>query len=223
MPTPILAVCFDHDGTLVDSEPIHFRLWRDVLAPHGVTFTEEDYKARHAGVPTAANAQELASRHALAVGADALAARKHDAMSEFVTREAFPLMPQVREAVASLHAHGLRLAVVTGAVQLSVAATLREHALESWFELVVSAEDVVHNKPAPDCYLLAAQRLGLSPAQCVAIEDTQAGVTSAVSAGMACVAVPHALSRDQDFSRASAVVDSLAEAVAWIEARAAPR
>ena len=78
------------------------------------------------------------------------------------------------------------------------------------------------NKPAPDCYLLAAQRLGLAPAQCVAIEDTQAGVTSAVAAGMACVAVPHALSRHQDFSRASAVVDSLADAVAWIEARAAP-
>ena len=87
----------------------------------GCAFTEEDYKARHAGVPTAANAQELASRHALAVGADALAAQKHDAMSAFVTREAFPLMPQVRESVASLHARGLRLAVVTGAVRLSVA------------------------------------------------------------------------------------------------------
>lgn len=223
MQTPFLAVCFDHDGTLVDSEPIHYRLWRDVLAPHGVTFTEAQYKERHAGVPTLANAQELASRHALAVDADTLAAQKHDAMSAFVTRAAFPLMPNVREAVASLHARGLRLAVVTGAVQLSVATTLREHGLGESFELVVCAEDVVRNKPAPDCYLLAAQRMGLSPAQCVAIEDTEAGVTAAATAGMPCVAVPHALSRHQDFTRASAVFASLPEAVAWIEARAGPR
>jgi len=219
MQTPILAVCFDHDGTLVDSEPIHYRLWRDVVAPHGVAFTEQQYKDDHAGVPTLANAHHLVARHALPVSAGRLATEKHEAMSDYVARSAFPLLPDVREAVASLQAHGLRLAVVTGAVALSVQTTLREHGLAGAFELVVCAEDVERNKPAPDCYLLAAQRLGLDPAQCVAIEDTEAGVTAAASAGMPVLAVPHELSRHQDFSRATAVFGSLREAVAWIEAR----
>lgn len=220
MPTPILAVCFDHDGTLVDSEPIHFRLWRDVLVPHGVTLTEEQYKERYSGVPTLANARDLVDRHELDVPADALAMDKHRAMSDFVTQSAFPLMPGVPDAVARLRARGLRLAVVTGTAHISIAATLREHGLADQFETVVSAEDVVHNKPAPDGYLLAARRLRLDPAQCVAIEDTEHGVNAAAAAGVPCVAVPHDLSRHHDFSRATVVVDTLPDAVAWIEARA---
>lgn len=215
------AVCFDHDGTLVDSEPIHYRLWRDVLVPHGVTLTEEQYKDRYSGVPTLANAQDLVERHDLAVPVEALAMAKHQAMSAFVTRAAFPLLPDVPAAVAHLRAQGLRLAVVTGTARISIDATLREHGLAPYFETVVAAEDVVRNKPAPDGYLLAAQRLGLAPAQCVAIEDTEHGVNSAAAAGVACVAVPHALSRHHDFSRATVVAASLPEAVAWIEARAA--
>lgn len=221
MNRPFLAVCFDHDGTLVDSEPIHYRLWRDVLAPHGVDFTQRQYQESHAGVPTAENAHDLVQRHALAVDGPALADQKHAAMTRFIEREAFPLMPDVPACVAQLHAAGLRLAVVTGAVRVSAQATLREHALAPYFELVVTAEDVARNKPAPDVYLLAAQRLGLAPAQCVAIEDSAPGVAAAAAAGMACVAIPHAISRHHDFSLATVVVDSLPQAVAWIEARSA--
>lgn len=216
------AVCFDHDGTLVDSEPIHYRLWREVLAAYGVTLTEAQYKARYAGVPTLANAHDFVARHGLAVSAPALADRKQAAMADYVTRSAFPLLPDARETVARLHGRGLRLAVVTGALRLSVDTTLREHGLARWFEGVVCAEDVPRNKPAPDGYRLAAQRFGLDPTQCVAIEDTAVGVIAAASAGMPVVAVPHVLSRQQDFSRAVAVFDTLPDAAAWIEARAAP-
>lgn len=221
MPNSFQAVCFDHDGTLVDSEPIHYRLWRDVLVPHGVALTEAQYMERYAGVPTLANAQDLVARHDLAVSVDALARDKQEAMSEFVTRAAFPLLPDVPAAIARLRERGLRLAVVTGTARVSVQATLREHALAAHFETVVAAEDVIRNKPAPDGYLLAAQRLGLPPAQCVAIEDTEHGANAAHAAGIACVAVPTAMSRHHDFSRANAVFGTLPEAVAWILARAA--
>lgn len=221
MPNSFQAVCFDHDGTLVDSEPIHYRLWRDVLVPHGVALTEAQYMERYAGVPTLANAQDLVARHDLAVSVDALARDKQDAMSEFVTRAAFPLLPDVPFAIARLRERGLRLAVVTGTAHVSVQATLREHALAPYFETVVAAEDVIRNKPAPDGYLLAAQRLGLPPAQCVAIEDTEHGSNAAHAAGIACVAVPTAMSRHHDFSRANAVFETLPEAIAWILARAA--
>jgi len=223
MAASFLAVCFDHDGTLVDSEPIHYRLWRDVLVPHGVALTEAQYKERYSGVPTLANARDLVTRHGLAVAPDTLAMDKHRAMSEFVTRAAFPLLPDVPAAVARLRECGLRLAVVTGTARISIEATLREHALAPHFETVVAAEDVVRNKPAPDGYLLAARRLGLPPAQCVAIEDTEHGANAAHAAGVACVAVPTAMSRHHDFSRANAVFATLPEAVAWIEARTAVR
>lgn len=222
MQASILAVCFDHDGTLVDSEPIHYRLWRDLMVPHGVALTEQQYKDWYAGVPTLANAHDLVSRFRLAVSPDALAAAKHKAMSAFVARAAFPLLPEVRSAIECLHRRGLRLAVVTGTAHVSVQATLREHRLASYFETVVAAEDVRCNKPAPEGYLLAAQRMGLDPARCVAIEDTEHGVNAAAAAGLACLAVPTPMSRHHDFSRATATFDALDAAVRWVEARSTP-
>jgi len=212
----IKAILFDHDGTLVDSEPTHWRLWREALRPHGVTLSEQEYKERHAGMPTPANAAALAQRHALDLGSDALAEAKFAVTREFLAKDAFPLMPGVREALALCRAAGLRLGIVTGAGRDGVEATLRAHALHGVFDTIVTSDDVKRSKPAPECYLLAAGRLGLPPAECVAIEDTEHGVSAAAAAGIACLAVPNEMSRDHDFSKATAVFSDLAAAAAWI-------
>ena len=68
---------------------------------------------------------------------------------------------------------------------------------------------VEHKKPAPEIYLLAVSRLGLIPADCIAFEDSQSGIAAAAAAGLATVAVPHAMSIDHDFSRADVVLNSL--------------
>ena len=81
---------------------------------------------------------------------------------------------------------------------------------------IVSGDQVENGKPAPDGYLLAAERLGMNPAECVAVEDTEAGVTSAADAGVVCIAVPSEMSRTHDFGRADAVVDDLTQAREWI-------
>ncbi len=219
----IQAILFDHDGTLVDSEPTHWRLWRDALRPHGVTLTEDEYKARHAGMSTARNAADLAQRHAIGMTADALAGVKFAVTSDFLAKDAFPLMPGVREALASFSAAGLRLGIVTGAGRTGVEATLRAHALHGVFETIVTSDDVKRGKPAPECYLLAAERLGLAPKDCVAIEDTEHGVNAAAAAGIACLAVPNAMSRQHDFSRATAVFDGLAAAADWVRANVKTR
>ena len=219
---PIKAIFFDHDGTLVDSEPIHFQLWRDVLAGHGVALAESLYRECYAGIPTAANAVDLVSRFAIDATAAALAGEKNAATRLYLEQHAFPLMPGVSDAVPLLHRAGWRLAIVTGASAGGVQTTLRQHSLAPFFETVVSGDDVRNSKPAPDCYRLAARRLGLSPPACLAIEDTEHGVNSAVAAGVACLAVPNALSGNHDFSQAAAVVSDLAAAVAWIRRGAAP-
>ncbi|MBS1227175.1 MAG: family phosphatase [Proteobacteria bacterium] len=218
---PIKAIFFDHDGTLVDSEPIHYQLWRDVLAAHGVALGESLYRDCYAGIPTADNAVDLVARFAIDASPAALAEAKNLATRRFLAQHAFPLMPGVRDAVAQCHGAGRRLAIVTGAGADGVQTTLRQHSLSEFFETVVSGDDVTNSKPAPDCYLLAVRRLGLLPSECIAIEDTEHGVNSAVAAGVACLAVPNEMSRNHDFSQASAVFDDLAAAVSWIELRAA--
>ncbi|HTU67517.1 MAG TPA: HAD family phosphatase [Steroidobacteraceae bacterium] len=213
---PLRAILFDHDGTLVDSEPEHFRMWVSVLAPHGVRLSEEQYVTHYAGVPNRASAVDLVSRFELAVDAATLTEAKNAAAREFLSRGAYPLMPGALEAVDEFRRAGLVLAVVTGASANGVRTTLRANDLERHFATVVSGDDVRASKPAPDCYLLALERLGLSAADCLALEDTQHGLQAARGAGIRCLALPTALSKRHDFGGAEAVVEGMSEAVKYV-------
>ncbi|RYF80435.1 MAG: HAD family phosphatase [Comamonadaceae bacterium] len=215
-PSALQAVLFDHDGTLVDSEPVHLLLWQQVLAPLGVTLDLVTYQAHHAGMPTPANAQALVQRFALNLSASQLADAKHEATVQWLAAQPFPLMPSAREVLHRLRAAGLKLAIVTGAEAAGAQRTLQGHGLQGFFDTVVSGDDVVRSKPAPEAYQLAMTRLGLPPEACVAVEDTETGVSAAVDAGLRVLAVPHALSAHQDLSRATERFDDLTQATNWL-------
>lgn len=214
------AVLFDHDGTLVDSEGQHCALWNQVLAPYGFALTQAQYKDFYAGVPTDANAADLVERFGVKETPQVLARLKNESAQAYLQANAFPLMPGVRESIAQLQAANWRLGVVTGARGYAIDATLRSHQLAPAFETVVSADDVANSKPAPDCYLLALQRMGLRPQDAVAFEDTEHGVAAAVAAGMACVAIPTEMSASHDFSAATVTLPSMQDAVHWALAQA---
>lgn len=210
------AVLFDHDGTLVDSEKVHFLLWREALGRHGADLGEAEFCQHFVGIPGMYSTVEAVRRHGLSVAPRELTRQKNELCDSYLRAQAFPLMPGARDAVEVFDQLGLRLGVVTGGGPEGVQATLREHPWAAAFETVVSAADVAHSKPAPDVYLLALQRLGLRPGEAIAIEDTAAGVAAATSAGLRCVAVAHEHSAHQDFSRAAHVCHAMGEAVRWV-------
>jgi HAD superfamily hydrolase (TIGR01509 family) len=210
------AVLFDHDGTLVASEELHFAHWQQVLARYGAALTESLYQQHYAGMPSIDNARDVVERFGLTADPADLSEQKNQATRAYLDQAAFPLMPDVAASIARCQAAGLRLGVVTGARGFMAAATLRSHNLAPAFETVVSADDVVHNKPAPDGYLLALQRMGLQAHEAVALEDTEHGVAAATSAGLACVAIPTHMSASHDFRAATVVRPSMADAVQWL-------
>jgi HAD superfamily hydrolase (TIGR01509 family) len=205
------AVMFDHDGTLVDSERIHYEMWVQILADHGHDLPESQYKAVYAGMPTPANAADMVRRFGIAASVDQLIESKNSATQAYLSQRAFPLMPRAREVIVELYEAGLKLAVVTGASASGVHVTLRANNLEGYWTTIVSGDDVRRSKPAPDCYLLALERLGVGPAECLAIEDTQYGVEAAHGAGISSVAVPSDMSSHQDFRHASAILGNMSE------------
>lgn len=210
------AILFDHDGTLVNSEPVHYRMWAQVLQRYGLALTEQQYKAHYAGVPTPANAIDLVRRFGIDESPEQLAEAKNAATREYLDRQAFPLMPGVEEAISCFHSAGLKLAVVTGASANGVQTTLRVNEFTDYFSAVVSGDDVRASKPAPDCYFLALERLGVTAAECLAIEDTQHGLEAAFRAGINCVALPTGMSRHQDFRSSVAVLGGMPEAVGYV-------
>ncbi len=211
------AILFDFDGTLVNSEPLHFRMWQQVLANYGVGLTVQQYQEYYAGVPTTLNAVDMVKRFALSVPHDVLSNAKKALTRAVVADSGFPLMPAVQETLAHFSRCGLKLGIVTGATRKNVDVILGVNSLDEYFSVIVSGEDISRNKPAPDCYLLAMEMLGVSKNECLAFEDTELGVRAAVSAGITCLAVPTAMSSHHDFSNAAGIFASLQQASAWVD------
>ncbi|MDP2536488.1 HAD family hydrolase [Alteromonas stellipolaris] len=208
------TLLFDHDGTLINSEHVHFTLWQEIVASYGAELTDEFYCKVMAGIPVKQNAKDVVKHFSLDAVPEQLAKKKHDKIEEYLLQQAFPLMPYAAETIKACAEAGYTLGIVTGGSTLSVEKTLTSYGLAQYISCVVAVEDVTHSKPAPDCYQLAMKKLGVSPAECIAIEDTYTGMQSALSAELACVVVPTTQSATHDFTKATSRYESLQ---LWVE------
>ena len=211
MPTlssSIRAVILDFDGLIIDSESPLFDIWCEIYGEHGETLTLENWQhalGTHGGFDPFA---DLAARVATALDRDGL--------SGYVSREHWrrcgqaPLLPGVRDLLIEARALGLRTAVASSSSLEWVGPWLHQHALDPLLDAVCTRYDVVRLKPAPDLFLLAAERLGIGPTACVVFEDSPNGIRAAKAAGMHVVAVPNALTRSLTLPDPDLVIPSLA-------------
>ena len=180
---------FDCDGTLVDSMPLHYRAWTASFEHHRAPWrwSEDEFYA-NAGVPDRITTMELNERYGANVCPDAV----HDYKVEWYSRHVADLKPV--EEVAALarryHAEGRRIAVASGSDLSVVEPSLEATGLRELFDIVITPALVEHGKPAPDMFLLAAEKMGVPPGDCLVFEDGLAGIEAADAAGMASVFVP---------------------------------
>jgi len=207
MRATIQAVIFDMDGLMIDSEPLHKEAWRVTLRRFGYEMDEALF-AQLVGLRTSEDAVLLREHFHLPVRADALAHQRNDLFLASLPGRVKE-MPGLRELTAEMGRRGLRRALATSGERRYVDAVMRELSLDGVFDAIAVAEDVARGKPAPDVYLFAAQRLGLSPAHCLVLEDAPNGVLAAKAAGMRCVAEPNEMTRSLDLSAADAILPSL--------------
>lgn len=186
------AYLFDCDGTIVDSMPLHYSAWRNALAEWGCPFPEDVFYS-WGGRPVREIIKSLNAEHGLSMPIDELAAHK-----ESLYHAQLPHLQAIPEVVEHIHLQYGRipLAVSSGSRRNSVINSLTTVGLLEKFETLVCAEDYAHGKPAPDCFLLAAERLGVAPEHCLVFEDTDMGVEAAIAAGMAWVRVPQPNERE---------------------------
>ncbi|MFI8204243.1 HAD family hydrolase [Streptomyces sp. NPDC085937] len=185
-----LAVVFDLDGTLVDSEPNYFEAGRRTLAEYGVPDFSWAEHERYVGISTRETITDWRSRYGLSATVDELVAVKNRHYLE-LARTKTDVFPQMRAFVERLAGEGVPLAVASGSSAEAIDAILSGTGLDAYLRTVVSADEVPHGKPAPDVFLEAARRLGAQPADCVVVEDAAPGAAAAHAAGMRCIAVPY--------------------------------
>ena len=214
--TTIKAILFDHDGTLVDSEYSHYEMWASILIPHGIILTSEEYIRHYAGIPTPANAAYIVDKYSLKISPSILVEAKKVATESYLSTQAFPLTTGAKKSIDFFSQKDIKLAIVTGAGKEGVNATIVSNCFQDKFDAIVTGDDVDNSKPSPDCYLLATQLLGVNASECIAIEDSENGVSAAVSANIPCVAISTPMSKHHDLSKSMKTFGNLNEAKLWI-------
>jgi len=180
------AYLFDCDGTLADSMPLHYIAWKKTLAEWKGAYPEELFYS-WGGRPVREIISRLNEMQGLQMPVEAVAERK-EARYLALLPELKPI-PEVVEIVERNFGR-IPMAVVSGSRRDSVVGSLTAIHLLDKFDTIVSAEDYTNGKPAPDGFLLAAQRLGVPTTECLVFEDTDLGIQAATAAGMASVLIP---------------------------------
>ena len=184
----VAAVIFDLDGVLIDSEPVWEQVRRQYVAAHGGRWLP-DSQQRLMGMSTPEWSTYLATELGVHVPPARIAYEVVEGVAQRYETD-LPLMPGAVEAVHRL-ANRWPLGLASSASRSLIDRVLAATEMTSLFKVTVSTEEVRRGKPAPDVYLTAAERLGVAPAQVVAVEDSSNGLRSASAAGMVVVAVPH--------------------------------
>ncbi|MBI2512467.1 MAG: HAD family phosphatase [Opitutae bacterium] len=178
---------FDCDGTLVDTMPLHYRAWNAAMQRNGLRGElDEELFYSLGGVPTRRVAELMGAHYGLSLDPERVFHEKEDIFLS-MQGEMKVIQPVVDFAIAA--AKRAPVAVASGGPRPIVRQTLEVTGLAALFSIVVTPEDVVHGKPAPDMFLLAAAKMGIAPAACLVFEDADPGFRAAEAAGMKWVAV----------------------------------
>ena len=177
------ALIFDFDGTLADTMPAHYVAWRTTLAKYGLEFSENRFYAL-GGWPSWKIIEMLAREKNVSLDVMAIS---HEKEEEFL--KSLHLIEPIEFVANEVRSNRdkLKMAVATGAIRPVLDLGLVQIGMADVFPVLVTAEEVEHHKPAPDVFLEAARRLGVSPAACRVYEDSDPGVEAARRAGMSCV------------------------------------
>ena len=213
------ALIFDFNGIIVDDEPIHFELFKQVLAEEGIELTEADYYARYLGFDDRGAFTAAYREHGRSLDEKLLARliNRKAIYYQSEIRSKVRIFPGVEKLVTTL-VPVLPLAVASGALRQEIETILSAAGLLKHFAVIISAEDVDHGKPEPEIFLKALARLNaqvedghpIDAADCLVIEDSKEGIRGARRAGMKCLAVSNSHPTEL-LQEANAVVRSLEE------------
>ncbi len=216
MRVELRAIIFDFNGVIVDDEPLHLELFREVLGEEGIPLTEEAYRANYLGLDDRGAFMAALRDAGRAAGPGEVAAmieRKAARYREEIEAR-YLLFPGVVELVREL-AVSFPMAIASGALRSEIDLVLSRARIRDCFQEVIASEDVAVCKPDPEGYLKALAGLNarrgreIAPAECLAIEDSIAGIEAARRAGMRCLAVTNSYPAER-LARADAIVESLA-------------
>lgn len=212
----IKAVIFDFNGAIINDESIHQQLIEEILLEENLVLKRGEYRKTCLGYSDRACLQNLLASRGRVASEEYLTKLQQKKAQSYVEQieslEKLPLYPGLTDFIFQIRSSNLKLAIVSGAIRKEIELVLKRAELAEYFKIIVAADDITTAKPQPDGYLVALERLAqeypelnLQASECLAIEDTLAGVQAAKAAGMKVVGVAntypyHMLHRQSDWT-----------------------
>jgi HAD superfamily hydrolase (TIGR01509 family) len=208
-------VVFDLDGLMVDSEPLAYQAWQMVLQSLDRDLDDDTY-SRMVGLRLEESSSLLKQTLKLSQSSSELAAKKEVYLAK-IREQGVPPMPGLNEIVTAIERRSIPWGVATSSRRSYAIDILNQLELLDNCQVIAGGDEVPRGKPAPDLYLLAAERLKMPPTTCLALEDSVPGAKAALAANMTVVGVPSGHTNNTDLHIAHHVYSSLSEVAANLD------
>lgn len=208
----IKAVIYDLDDTMVNSDPLHARAWEELLKDYGYKFRDlpEHMRSGFIGMRVIDIVKEIADYLKLDTSPDYLYRKRIDVFLLIVENE-LQLMPGLLESLELLKKNNYKIAVASSGAKKYIELVLNKFSIKHYFDVVITGDDVTVGKPNPETYLVASEKLKVTPSQCLVLEDATKGIQSAKAAGCNCIAIKNPNVPPQTYPEADLVLNSLYE------------
>jgi len=204
----ITTIIFDMDGVIVDSEPVHQRLEREMYASLGLTISEEEHKT-YVGTSSVDMWTMIGKKHRLTKTPEALLKIGRLQYWTALDNDEVQLVHGVKSIITKFYQQGFTLQVASSATRPTVDKVMAHFQLDEYFSHRIGGNEVTKSKPEPEIFLRAAQQSGSNPERCLVIEDSTNGIKAALRAGMHCIGYANSGTGEQDLSAADWVVNDL--------------
>lgn len=196
------------DGVIVDSQPLHFRVEKELLKELGVDITKKEVDS-FVGVTEYQMWKTIKEKYNITPSVDEMIKMKLERFLENL--DEIPMVENFKEFLLTLHEQSYPVALASSNNKIAIEAIAEKFDLKDYIKVFVSADDVKRGKPDPEIFLTAAEKLGIPPASCLVIEDARNGVKAAKAAGMRCIGLKNLNSGNQDLSEADLVIGNFNE------------
>jgi len=203
----IELVIFDLDGLLADTEKLHMKAYQNALSSIGYHALSDKIYSEH-WIRLGKGIVEYVKEYNLDLDIKQIRLLKAEEYYRLVRSEV-QSMPGAIELLEDLYRNNVKMVLATASYRKSAMAVLKTLKIEKYFQFIASKESINRNKPFPDIFLYVAEKMSVKPKNCLVIEDAEKGIIAALNAGMKSIAVPNKYTKDNDFSKAAIVANSL--------------
>lgn len=200
------AVIFDMDGVLIDSQQYHYKADINTMKDYGV-FEEKQFYEAFAGTTTYDRMNMLKDMFSLTADVYEMTAKREQMIIDIMRNEEVYAIKGIPELLSSIKSKDMKIAVASSSSYELINMILYKIGIAEYFDSITSGVDVKRGKPSPDVFLLSSQRIGVSPKNCVVVEDSENGIKASISAGMTAIGYINPTSGNQCLDGAKLVTD----------------